>query len=399
MLRHIRLIIIILYIPIPFYAFAGGAGLSRFGGAGLSRFGGAGPFSFSCATSRAGRPPGRAGAPADTTLAFFKADHPYIRYTGRVDFSHPGEPRFWAPGVYIQVRFEGPACLLVLKDEVLYGTSHNYLEIAIEGEKPYRVQTKGKTDTLRVIFSATKGPHTLTITKDTESGIGYLAFCGISCQKLLPPPAPPSRKIEFIGNSITCGTGSDLSLFPCGQGAWYDQHNAYLSYGPTTARRLNAQWTLSSVSGIGLIHSCCDMTITMPPVFDKVNMRSDSILWDFHRYQPDVVTVCLGQNDGVQDSTVFCTAYVRFLDSLRGYYPKAAIICLTSPMADSVLAAVMRHYIGAAEREMHRKGDRKVYTCFFSKQYHHGCGGHPDLEEHQAIAGELVACIKKVEGW
>ncbi|MEZ4931043.1 MAG: hypothetical protein R2788_02790 [Saprospiraceae bacterium] len=48
------------------------------------------------------------------------------------------------------------------------------------------------------------------------------------------------------------------------------------------------------------------MDVVMPPVFDNVDMRYDSIEWDFSKYQPDVLTICLGQNDGVQDSTAFC---------------------------------------------------------------------------------------------
>jgi hypothetical protein len=335
---------------------------------------------------------------------FYPAGDARILYTGRIDFSNPLEPRFWAPGVYIRIRFEGPGCAVYLKDQVLYGNNHNYVEVALDGEQPYRVQMKGKSDTLNVAVGQNQagqkaGPHTLTICKDTESGIGYLAFCGLRCEDLLSPPPVPHRKIEFIGNSITCGTGSDQSVVACDQGQWYDQHNAYLSYGPTTARLLDADWCLSSVSGIGLIHSCCNMTVTMPQVFDKVNMRDDSISWDFRNYRPDVVTVCLGQNDGVQDSTVFCGAYVTFLHTLRAHYPGADIICLTSPMAVPALKAVMCRYLGGVVAEMHREGDQKIFDYFFSGWYHHGCGGHPDLEEHKAIAGELSARIKEITGW
>src|SRR5690606_17269343 len=117
--------------------------------------------------------------------------------------------------------------------------------------------------------------------------------------------------IEFIGNSITCGMGNDASAIACNTREWYDQHNAYMAYGPLTARKLNARWQLTAESGIGLIHSCCNKKTTMPQVFDKINVADDTIAWDFSRYQPDVVTVCLGQNDGIQDSTAFCNAYVQ----------------------------------------------------------------------------------------
>ena len=138
--------------------------------------------------------------------------------------------------------------------------------------KPVRLQTKGRINEI-IVEGLSEDNHTITICKNTEAGIGYLEFAGINCKKLLELPVKPVRKIEFIGNSITCGTGMDLSEIPCGKGQWYDQHNAYMSYGPLTSRALYAQWVLSSVSGIGLIHSCCNMNITMPQVFDKINMR------------------------------------------------------------------------------------------------------------------------------
>jgi len=91
----------------------------------------------------------------------------------------------------------------------------------------------------------------LVICKNTEANIGYLELAGIRCRQLVKPAPKPARKIEFIGNSITCGTGSDLSVIPCGKELWEDQHNAYLSYGPITARAVNAQYHLSAVSVSG----------------------------------------------------------------------------------------------------------------------------------------------------
>ncbi len=330
---------------------------------------------------------------------FFAADNPHIRYTGRIDFSNRAKPRFWASGVYIAAKFSGSSCSFVVNDEMLSGNNHNYIEVVIDGQKLSRIQTTAKSDTIRAARGLAAGSHTIVICKDTESGIGWLEFVGLTCEALLPLPPPPSHKIEFIGNSITCGTGSDLSEMPCGKGQWYDQHNAYLSYGPVTARNVNAQWQLSAVSGIGLIHSCCNLTITMPQVFDKLNMRADSLVWDFSRYQPDVVTICLGQNDGIQDSAIFCSAYVQFIRTIRNYYRDAHIICITSPMADARLTGVMKNYLGAIVSSCNIHGDKKVCRYFFKERYSHGCGGHPNLEEHLQIAGELSGYIKEIMHW
>lgn len=334
-----------------------------------------------------------------TRLSFFAADHPLIQYTGRIDFTNPKLPRFWQPGVYISFRFKGNECELLLNDEMMWGSNHNYIELIVDGNA-VRLQTKTKSDTLSVTthLSAVK-EHTVIICKNTEANIGYMELAGIRCKELLQPLPKPKRKIECIGNSITCGTGSDVSEIPCGKGKWQDQHNAWFSYGAVMARKLNAQFHLSSVSGIGLMHSCCNMNITMPQVFDKVSMRNDSIQWNFTNYQPDVVTVCLGQNDGIQDEATFCRNYVLFIQQLRAHYPNATFVLLSSPMASETLKDFMRKSIAAVIKELKANGEQKVHAYIFNKQYKSGCDNHPSLEEHEQIAAELTTFISKTMNW
>jgi lysophospholipase L1-like esterase len=340
-----------------------------------------------------------AGAPPkDRELKLFKADDNRIQYTGRIDFSDPQKPRIWAPGVYIAAKFKGSKCEVLINDDIA-GGNHNYLEIIIDGKNPYRIQLSEQTNVIKLPDSLADSQHTVMICKDTESNIGYIDFIGFRCERLLSLPAKPQRKIEYIGDSITSGTGMDLSVIPCGKGQWYDEHNAYMSYGPRTSRNLDAQWHLTSLAGVGLIHSCCNMNVVMPQIFDKVFLRNDSIKWDFKKYQPDIVTICLGENDGIKDSTLFCGAFVDFIRTIRKDYPKADIICLTSPMAKPSLRAALQNYLTGITNYMNSHGDKKVYKYFFSRQFHNGCGGHPDMAEHQLIADELTAYIKQLKGW
>lgn len=336
--------------------------------------------------------------PETDSLQFFAPDNVRIQYTGRLDFTNKTRPRIWAPGVYITAKFKGPRCEILINDEAS-GNNHNYLEIVIDDRPPYRIKLSGKTNTITVPPGLSAGKHIILICKDTESNIGYIDLIGFRCEKLLRLPAKPKHKIEYFGDSITSGAGMDLSTVQCDKGQWYDQHNAYMSYGPRTSRNLNAQWQLTSLAGVGLVHSCCNMKVLMPAIYDKVFLSGDAIPWDFSGYQPDVVTICLGQNDGPQDSTLFCSTYVKFISSIRQHYPKADIICLTSPMADARLAPVLQRYITAITAHGNAAGDKKVYRYFFSRQYHNGCGGHPDLEEHALIANELTAHIKQLEKW
>src|SRR5882757_4527132 len=57
-------------------------------------------------------------AQGHAVLKLFHANNPNIQYFGRVDFSNPLKPRFWSPGVYIRIKFKGPACDLILNDEM-----------------------------------------------------------------------------------------------------------------------------------------------------------------------------------------------------------------------------------------------------------------------------------------
>ena len=332
-------------------------------------------------------------------LKLFKADDPNIQYVGRIDFSNPQQPRFWNPGVYITAKFKGSKCEILVNDQVLYGNNHNYLEIIIDGKNPYRIQLKDKVNVLQVPGGLSDTEHTVMICKDTESNIGYLDFVGFNCEQLLPLPSKPKRKIEYFGDSITSGTAMDLSVIPCGQGQWYDQHNAYMSYGARTSRNLNAEWQISALAGVGLVHSCCNMKVVMPQIYDKVNLYDDSVKWNFKEYQPDVVTICLGQNDGPQDSTLYCGTYVKLINDIRQHYPKADIVCLASPMADNTLTPILKKYITSITVYENSTGDKKVSKYFFSRQYHNGCGGHPDMAEHELIANELTAYIKQLKNW
>ncbi len=330
---------------------------------------------------------------------FYAASNPVIQYTGRIDFSNHELPRFWAPGVYIEACFKGTTCEITINDEMKWGNSHNYVSIVVDDQPVIRMKLTDKINVIKLDAGLKRDKHKITICKSTESGIGYLEFVGIRYEKLLEPAPQPKRRIEFYGNSITCGTGSDTSEFPCNKGQWYDQHNAYMSYGPVTARMLNAKWMLTSVSGIGLMHSCCDMKLVMPDVYGKINLNDNKLDWDFSNYQPDVVTIALGQNDGIQDSTEFCTKCIEFVHQLRDCYPKATIVCLTSPMADQNLVTAMKKYLSAIVEKLNGDEDRNVYTYFFSKQFNNGCGGHPDLVQHSGIANELATYIQKIKNW
>src|ERR1700759_5648521 len=108
-----------------------------------------------------------ASASAQDTLSLFTADNPFFQYTGRIDFSRPKLPRYWQPGVYITAKFSGTQCRVLLNDQMLSPTTHNYIELAVDDQPPVRLHLTGRTNEIDTLKGLSAGSHTLVICKNT----------------------------------------------------------------------------------------------------------------------------------------------------------------------------------------------------------------------------------------
>ncbi len=342
--------------------------------------------------------------------SLYKPDDRNIQYTGRIDFTNPGRPRLIGAGAYFEVKFSGTACDILLEAQNS-NDNHGYIATEIDGKYQGRIKvTKYKTQ-YEIAKDLEDTEHTLLICKATEAQNGYIDFLGLMCPELLPLEKNKERKIEFIGDSITCGMGLDTSETPCDSAQWYDQHNAYLAYGPLVCRQLNADWLLSSVSGIGMIRNWNSPGPTMPDVYDNTYLNMDSALkWDAKIFIPDLVSICLGTNDfsdgdgsyerGELDSAGFVAEYIRFVKRIRNRYPHAQICCLSSPMLSGQKSAQLQKNLSHVIQHMKDvENDNKVHMFVFSQVSASGCSGHPDEQEHREIAKELLPFFRKVMDW
>lgn len=343
-----------------------------------------------------------------------------ITYIGRLDKTDSVAPRQWGAGTYFTFAFNGDGAELNIADNRLYGESYNYLEVVLDGDTIGRVKTNAllnrivignaqsttAADTAINVLSLSEGlaagRHTLLVCRDTECGHGYTQLLSVTAPGIEKWKPEAKHRIEFIGNSITCGMEIYDGVIPFGQGTWYDHHRAYFAYGPRTARALSSEWSLASVSGIGLIHSCCDHKIVLPQSYDKVDLAGNQIAYDFS-FQPDLVVSALGQNDGVQDSTAFATGYVDFIRTLRQKNPGAEIALISSPMANDTLRTFFRGLLPAIAAEAEAQGlagkSGKIPFHIFEKGYNAGGADHPNMAEHEVIAAEVTQFIKDEFGF
>ncbi len=329
-----------------------------------------------------------------------------IQYVGRICFDHPDRPRFTFPGVQINARFTGTSLKMMAKPR------SGYFMAQIDESEPFKVAFMGERDSVVTLATALpKGDHTLRLMYVIEGYDlkpdfrGFILDCGAH---LLPPPPLPSKTIEFIGNSITCGYGNE-SVEPSDHFE-YETENHYLSYAQLTARNLQATAYVVARSGIG-VYRCYGgpkegtPENVMTTEYEYTNLYDRSEKWDFSRFQPQVVCINLGTNDlstNNYDVTLLKAAYKRFLRQVRGHNPKAKIVFLCGSMLNGKELDIARQTMNEVVDEAHQGGDAEVYRFDFtpangSQKY--GADWHPSVWQHQLMAAELTAFLRTLMQW
>ncbi|WP_274051133.1 electron transporter RnfD [Thalassomonas haliotis] len=336
------------------------------------------------------------------------ADNKLLQYTGRIDFSAPKAPKISWPGTYIKARFTGDKLSVLLDDEF----GNNYFNVFIDedwdnpvvircskGPKPYVIS-------LKLQKRLSQGPHSLMISKRTEGEQGNTVFKGLVLAengKLLPPAPRPSRRIEFIGDSITSGMGNEAPLDQ--EDGKLAERNNFLAYGAITARNLEAEYVSTSQSGIGIMVSWFDFT--MPKYFLQLNATGlNDSRWDFNQWTPDVAVINLFQNDlaladirltPVPDDEARIQAYYQFLKTVRGKYPETLIIATLGSMTAVKPGSKWPGYIEQAiARIKAETGDKRLMAMMFP---YTGYDKHPRVKHHRENAALLTKFIRQQMRW
>ncbi|MFM9988497.1 GDSL-type esterase/lipase family protein [Flavobacterium sp.] len=331
------------------------------------------------------------------------------KYSGRMEYLEHNKTILIGSASSISFNFTGNKCDISLKSIDSY-EHHNYVSLELDGKYIGRMKVeKGETKSYPIIISETKNTHNLTIYKATEASNGGVLFDGTTAN-LSEIKSIKKKKIEFIGNSITCGMGNDTKEIPCGTGEWYDQHNAYWAYGPILSRALNADYLLSSVSGIGMYRNWNDEHINeaiMPDVYENLYLNKDtSKPYDF-KFNPDIVSICLGTNDlsngdGIKPRLPFnkekyVSNYIYFIKTVYKHSPNAQIVLLNSPMVSDernfTFVNCLKEVIASFRKD---KKHKKIKLFEYPPMQPKGCGYHPDIEDHKIMAQQLESFFKKI---
>ena len=341
---------------------------------------------------------------------------PHIQYVGRISFANPERPAWNFPGIQIMAAFEGTSLRMMAKPQ------SGYFMAQIDEAEPFKVAFRGERDSLVTLATALpEGRHFVHLMYIIEGYEFFPEFWGFVLDEgchLVEAPAFPSRKIEFIGNSITCGYGNEgLNKF---EHFDYATENHYYSYASIAARQLEAQHWVVARSGIGAYRnydgpktgnpeSCMLVQYEYTGYAWGPELRQQypflAEKWDFSRYQPDVVCINLGTNDLSTpnfDLKLLKASYQQLLKMVRQHNPDSKIVMLIGPMLYNEELEIAVKLLDEIAAEAQAAGDKEVYRFNFPHidgEAFLGNDWHPNIYQDQKMADELTAYLRQLMNW
>lgn len=265
--------------------------------------------------------------------------------------------------------------------------------------------------------SSENGIHTVRIVKLSENMRGKTALLALETDGEIIRCNEPEKelKIEFIGDSITCGFGNEApsrdSLFDT------SEENGWMTYGAVCGRNLNAEFNMISVSGISANASKYPMfpgkamaeVYEYTDIYCNERMGKEPCVWDFASDRKDIVVVNLGTNDSGrmwsykeldkadEEEDWFCEKYREFIEKLRFLNgPCTKIVCTLGSLDYYLYDKIEK----AVEKYREDTGDANVYVFkligvnLMTEGY--GAVSHPSLKTQIRMGNELACRLKKI---
>lgn len=340
--------------------------------------------------------------------ADFRADEEHVKISGRTFTDNSGTVILSNTYSSIEFAFCGTSAEITLTSDCSGADAR--VGIFVNGKRVIDTMLTNKTTTLKVFESTELKNCIVSVVKLSEqsnSYVGVKKIHAVSEYGIIPTPER-ERKIEFIGDSITCGYGIDAP------NEHYDfsteTEDGSKTYAALIGKELDADINIVAWSGIGA-YSCYtsgdepSQWKLISGVYENTDTMHTSKKWDFSKWQPDVVVINIGTNDnswtrGIADRVdTFGKAYYDFICQVREANPDAYIICSLGAMGKELLPEIQEQ----VKQYTADTGDTQITTFEFDMQngYRDGYGAdyHPSAKTHQKMADKLAPFIAELMNW
>lgn len=241
--------------------------------------------------------------------------------------------------------------------------------------------------------------HTVRLIKITEAAMSYVGVERIlvSGGRLLPQESADERtRVEFIGDSITCGYGvhgapeSEYTI---------REEDGECSYAAFMAKEMNWNARFISASGYGMyVEYTGDPKNNVPKLYPYVNWFLDTEQEIKEgEFEPRFIFVNLGTNDSghlgkPEVLQGFLDAYKGFLEMLRARHRDAVIICVLGTLCRDVFP-----YVEQTVERVKQEGMEDVYALelpFHNVQLDGMASNHPSIATHKKDAARILEWMR-----
>ncbi len=308
--------------------------------------------------------------------------------------------------------------LTLLGDETVASMADSQTRLAIEvnGQRVVEELLDAPEKTYTLCDSPVAQEMNVQIIKLSESAMSTCALKAIAVDEdaVVRPVEAKERRIEIVGDSITCGYGVD-DLDP-------EHHfvtateDCTKGYAYKTAQALEAEHSLVSLSGYGIISGYTataedKVDQILPKYYDKLGFchnhfqgkKPEDFAWDFS-FAPQLIVINLGTNDDsycLEDAARqldYQQQYTAFLKKVRSHNSQAKILCVLGMMGDRLYP-----FVEAAARDYTTQtGDTNIACMRFPVQLEsdgYAADWHPSVVTHDKAAALLTAEIRRLMDW
>ncbi len=286
-------------------------------------------------------------------------------------------------------------------------------EVLLDGEKVLDRRLTVREETVTVFTGTEPRDAEVRLIKLSECTQSLMAVREIITDGTVAPLPEAGRRIEFIGDSITCGYGVEES--DPEKGFTTATENAEKSYAAIVSDRLGMDRILASFSGHGIVSGYTgdpavrNMSELVPPYYEKAGRNgyvlpsgriAEEIPWDFSQFRPDVVVVNLGTNDlswcagRPARNAEYRKQYAEFLKTVRKDNPEAEILCILGVMGEGLndsMEAAVNDYRAAT-------GDEKIRSLTLreqdGKRNGYGANYHPSEQTQRELADIVTEAVR-----
>lgn len=329
-----------------------------------------------------------------------RADIPEVSYVGRTSVSPEGFVRYDWTGTYFSTTLHGDRL-----DAEIEVKGESWFNVFVDDSLAGNFSVKDADTLVTLAEGLGAGSHEVKVQKRTEGEYGMVtvkgfvlpAGCGLS-----PVRARNCRHIEFIGNSLTCGFGTEGK--DRNEPFKVSTENCNLSYAAIISRYFDADYTMIAHSGQGAVRNYGDSLTVSSLCMQGRMLRTfdtDTLLWRGNSYVPDLVVINLGTNDfslpPYPCEKEFVDGYCNLISQIFSLYGKIPVLCVCPPTTGEPLP-------GYLEKVHDRMQDAPVYLMVLTRGLYNdnsdlGSAWHPNYSGQLKMAMGIIPYISTITGW